>query len=1546
MGKPSIADAKAIKPTGLTEIYGPHDDATIDIVFVHGLNGHPHDTWTSKSTGCFWPTDLLPDVLAKLRPRILTYGYNANVVTFTDGTSRDTVVSHAETFASSLAANRNLRGCSERPLIFICHSLGGLIVKRALIYSRSLSNEKTEHLRAIYVSTFGILFLGTPHNGSDIAKWGLLLQNICNAVLPKKIMESSSQLIKALRTNNETLQHINSLFVDIMDRFHIYFFHETRSTDVRGTREVIVDEYSAAPYMAGVERAGIEADHSHMCKFDDENAPGYEVVAEAVLRYSSQAPAVIADRWVAEKNFRVQEKKNKAREIYDARVEDPPNRSMPDLNRTGRALPAPEEIVTLRDYEIEEPAYREVMDPAVYDELREYLPSLPRAPATEGRNSPVSDLENSGILQLSRHSIRDQPLFVAPPGFHPNDTFFGMKKELEVLHVRLFKAKARLENTMSVLIFGVPGAGKTHLARQYVFAKRDCYPGGIFWVDAKSRESLYKCFWEIAQAATLVEPKLSPAYHETQRYVNAVRSWLQSRKNWLLVFDGMTFDYDEDINKFRDILPWSKQCSILYTSVDKTLRKKARLYEPYGLEISPLHVEDACKLLFKDLGIKIPTPRQKRKAIRIVEYFECLPLAIRAVGHRLKATGKPIEKYRFKSQLTDKKLAEPFLGIMGDLFRLQKSQALHLINLLSFLGHQVPVGLLDLGRVAMTNENLEIQTSAQLGDEPDLDTTLGTLIRHGLIERTSASGILGTRSFVQPCDDDDGSPEAKKALETSHSSTESSQEELFSMYQHQSAVDVVKIHSVVQGFCRDELRIRDEESKGIMNPSDPGCYDAWLIVATRFLTTSYEAAVERMAQDETCGLVRDHREYETHASRLLELFPKKPAMNSHPHIVGVTRDGLRNLMKTISREIESLSPSSSQDFTRQRSVFDRSSSSSSSSPGSPTEAEDVSPRRDTFDSSAPGSPRAEPPESDQLAQPAPRFAIELFPPHVFNQAGTDDESEEGYESDAEVIAEGMPGMQISHTTEKPDEPPPPPISPPASGLSEWHLVDRDSKRMSGNEDKQKQRNKGLRPFRCGQSDTPLVGLSSVHGKGSTSRTSAKEIGNSSVFASQAKQALAAVRRSSNPQLPPEAPEAVSNKENKPTYANVASRQILKAESAPMRPPSAPIIRTVDSASGLQVKLSTESLDSEVLIPILSPPSHGLDNETRSESLGRSTFSDPESFHGYYSGPDFHTAPGSRSESRRGSLAPLEVPSLMSASVPCLIPYQQRSSYDEKIPVASPSRRASAQLSPFIQSRPLRPSPAPAHPSAIMPGPLSRPLQPNMTVGSAQEQTIPTPEPSARNSPGYSPPSWSIEPERHPGQFSPPTPGFQGTPEAVPGVSRMQQQQLTTGPTIWTVRRQETPNATQPDSMYLGSPTEHGSLDERVNTIDRGWAPAAGSPTELGSLDEIVNTIDRGWAPAAGSPTELGSLDEIVNTIDRGWAPAAGSGQFIHFGGHRVDVREARQRRYGLVQHEGQVHVSPSPPIVWRRRRRRGRSSPARPDLAGPELPSVSSSWWW
>lgn len=53
--------------------------------------------------------------------------------------------------------------------------------------------------------------------------------------MPKKIIDSQPQLIDALKTNNETLQNIDRQFMQIMSKYHIYFFHEAKPTDIKGT---------------------------------------------------------------------------------------------------------------------------------------------------------------------------------------------------------------------------------------------------------------------------------------------------------------------------------------------------------------------------------------------------------------------------------------------------------------------------------------------------------------------------------------------------------------------------------------------------------------------------------------------------------------------------------------------------------------------------------------------------------------------------------------------------------------------------------------------------------------------------------------------------------------------------------------------------------------------------------------------------------------------------------------------------------------------------------------------------------------------------------------------------------------------------------------------------------------------------------------------------------------------------------------------------------------------------------------------------------------
>ncbi len=119
-----IAPVSEIKRYGLTEVFRPADGADVDIVFVHGLNGHPHRTWTSDKNDTFWPADLLPAIVAENKARVLVYGYDADLTSTANGLSKDKIHHHAEQLVAVLSASRRRAGATEHPIIFVAHSVG------------------------------------------------------------------------------------------------------------------------------------------------------------------------------------------------------------------------------------------------------------------------------------------------------------------------------------------------------------------------------------------------------------------------------------------------------------------------------------------------------------------------------------------------------------------------------------------------------------------------------------------------------------------------------------------------------------------------------------------------------------------------------------------------------------------------------------------------------------------------------------------------------------------------------------------------------------------------------------------------------------------------------------------------------------------------------------------------------------------------------------------------------------------------------------------------------------------------------------------------------------------------------------------------------------------------------------------------------------------------------------------------------------------------------------------------------------------------------
>ncbi|KAF2176906.1 hypothetical protein K469DRAFT_721172 [Zopfia rhizophila CBS 207.26] len=170
-----LAERASEVPQGL-QVVAEGINPIVDIVAVHGLNGHRDKTWTA-SNGVNWLRDLLPQNLPNAR--IITWGYDAN----THSGSRVScqyLYDHARSLVADLCLKRQLTKTSRRPIMFVAHSLGGIIVKSALIHSDAAQQGALEEHQSIKLSTYGIIFMGTPHQGGSGVALGKLMANIAS----------------------------------------------------------------------------------------------------------------------------------------------------------------------------------------------------------------------------------------------------------------------------------------------------------------------------------------------------------------------------------------------------------------------------------------------------------------------------------------------------------------------------------------------------------------------------------------------------------------------------------------------------------------------------------------------------------------------------------------------------------------------------------------------------------------------------------------------------------------------------------------------------------------------------------------------------------------------------------------------------------------------------------------------------------------------------------------------------------------------------------------------------------------------------------------------------------------------------------------------------------------------------------------------------------------------------------------------------------------------------------------------------------------------
>lgn len=94
---------------------------------MHGLTGKRDETWTTKKTRVFWPRDLIPANATLRDTRVLSFGYDADIVHFWAPAGQNRVGGHAMNLVKALTDFREKTDTEERPVLFVVHSLGGLV---------------------------------------------------------------------------------------------------------------------------------------------------------------------------------------------------------------------------------------------------------------------------------------------------------------------------------------------------------------------------------------------------------------------------------------------------------------------------------------------------------------------------------------------------------------------------------------------------------------------------------------------------------------------------------------------------------------------------------------------------------------------------------------------------------------------------------------------------------------------------------------------------------------------------------------------------------------------------------------------------------------------------------------------------------------------------------------------------------------------------------------------------------------------------------------------------------------------------------------------------------------------------------------------------------------------------------------------------------------------------------------------------------------------------------------------------------------------------
>jgi pimeloyl-ACP methyl ester carboxylesterase len=217
-----------------------------DVVFVHGLGGNPREYWMADKNKpeTFWPAWINEDLAGVA---VWSLGYDAAKFAW-QGTAMP-LVDRATNALALLDAD----GFGERPIIFITHSLGGLLVKQMIRLGLDMGDARW---KAISDQTKGVCFIATPHSGTDLADYVKFLASFLTTVA-----------VDDLKANDSRLRELNLWYRNhAFTRFKTDVYCEKKVTGWKGLGMIVVDDRSADPGIPGVIPIPLDEDHLSICK--------------------------------------------------------------------------------------------------------------------------------------------------------------------------------------------------------------------------------------------------------------------------------------------------------------------------------------------------------------------------------------------------------------------------------------------------------------------------------------------------------------------------------------------------------------------------------------------------------------------------------------------------------------------------------------------------------------------------------------------------------------------------------------------------------------------------------------------------------------------------------------------------------------------------------------------------------------------------------------------------------------------------------------------------------------------------------------------------------------------------------------------------------------------------------------------------------------------------------------------------------------------------------------------------------------------------------